>query len=62
MVMFGAIWQYIDKSNELTKEQILTHVLMGDLEEKKAYEKEREVYLLKAHEATIPPQKKWLWF
>jgi hypothetical protein len=37
--MFGAVWQYVDRSNELTKEHIMTHMLLDQLEVEK---KERE--------------------
>lgn len=44
LVMFGAVWQYVDRSNELTKEHITTHMLLGQLEvEKKEREKGRRM-------------------
>ncbi|CAN6163230.1 unnamed protein product [Urochloa humidicola] len=63
MVMFGTVWQYIDKTNELVKEQVMLHLVLGQLdEEKKAREKEREAYALKAVQDASSPWWKQFWF
>uniref|UniRef100_A0A0A9B7V8 Uncharacterized protein n=1 Tax=Arundo donax TaxID=35708 RepID=A0A0A9B7V8_ARUDO len=64
LVMFGSIWAYIDKANDLTKEQIIGHILLNQLEEENGEkQREREAYLKSRQEAAMPAQRrKWLWF